>query len=98
MHNNNDYQHPQDIVDEFGEYFFSVFSSSNDNMFVSDQLKPPHNIFVHQASVTEDDICRAIERMKSNYCLGLDGIPAFFVKYCSPTLIQPLKYIFNTHA
>ena len=51
---------------------------------------------MHNFSVGVNDIEKAVKRLKNNFAMGTDGIPAFLVKDCIGALAEPLEYIFNT--
>ena len=46
-------------------------------------------------SVSEEEIVSAIRDLKPSFSLGADGIPAFLIKGCSFSLVEPLHILFN---
>ena len=85
----------QDIVDMFRKHFSSVFNTSSSNYGNDLWTSNNDSLHIHIAEITEDDIRKAIKKLKTNSCAGLDAILAFFLKDCSNALIAPLHYIFN---
>jgi hypothetical protein len=43
----------------------------------------------------DDDVSKAIKRLRSTKSVGLDGIPSFVVKGCSEIVAHLLTFIFN---
>lgn len=103
-YNDIELTNPVDIVNNFSKYFASVFNK-NDNLNSNGNIKDNNlqstlntkisNEFININFISESDIKQAIKELKANFTCGLDRIPSFFIKDCSPVLIEPLLILFN---
>ncbi|XP_063929857.1 uncharacterized protein LOC135142121 [Zophobas morio] len=46
-------------------------------------------------SILNEDILKAIKKLKNNQVAGVDQVPSFIIKDCAYIFIEPLAYIFN---
>lgn len=89
-----------DIAKAFATYFQSVYDSSTLTLdqLISGALSTPVSSDISCLTVThisESEISRAINRLKSKRSCGPDGIPSFIFKGCSDFMIKPLHHLFN---
>ena len=84
-----------DIVNLFAEFFSNVFSETNLPDFQTN-YNPIIDDIISSIIVTDEDVKRAINKLKEHNSAGPDGIPPIFIKKCMYNLIQPLKIMFNT--
>ena len=70
----------------------SVFYNSCMRHFPVD-FRSPHSL--PTASVCDSNVLKATRRLGPSKSVGLDSIPAFFIKSCLDALIPVLKLIFN---
>lgn len=85
---------PQEIVDAFACFFESAFvQSSQYQPFSGDNLR---NVPLIQCpTISEDDVYKALRKMKPKMTTGPDGIPSFLLKDCAVIFSKPLSVIFN---
>lgn len=76
-----------DASEEFGKFFASTFEKHEEE-FVTNTSK---DITV----ITEDEVTRAIDTLKSNKPAGSDGIHPIIIHNCRQTLVPILACIFN---
>lgn len=83
----------KEISDLFARHFSSVYiMSSNHNPSQSDQND---HTAIQDMLISESDILRASQNLKSSFSFGPDLLPTSFVKNCISTLLYPLGVLFN---
>ena len=60
-----------------------------------DQYLKPHQTFMGEANLTDDELKEALGSLKPNKSLGYDNISSNVVNETSDIFFAPLKYIFN---
>ena len=60
-----------------------------------DQYLNPHQTFMGEANLTDDELKEALRSLKPNKGPGYDNISSNVVNETSDTFFTPLKYIFN---
>ncbi|KYB24594.1 hypothetical protein TcasGA2_TC030943 [Tribolium castaneum] len=80
------------IVNNFADYFKSVYTVSLDNNYSANMTKN-NNILLPK--ISEDDILRQLRRAKNSMTSGCDGIPSFLLRDCAFVFSAPLFRIFN---
>lgn len=78
------------ICNLFAKNFDSVYSNNN-NVF-------HHEIYTDNEIdilISQDEISKAIGKLKNKASLGPDGLPALFVKNCSKSILRPLAILLN---
>lgn len=93
--NNISYSSPQGIVDAFAAYFASVYDDRPNIAVPSTCYNFNCNTNLYMKAISEYDVIQACKRLKANFTMGLDNIPAFLVTDCISALVQPLLIIFN---
>lgn len=87
---------PDGIVESFGEYFKSVYESGWGDIDADIlNVNRMGNIEVTLPVFTEDDIIKAVKKLKPKMSCGPDNIPSFIVKDTISVLARPLCKIFN---
>lgn len=89
--------HPQDIVNSFATYFKSMFLENDNNCDSpsdNDHVSSGNNV-LHTFDVSVCELRRAVRKIKPNFTMGVDNIPAFFVKDCISCLELPLCHLFS---
>lgn len=94
---NNITENPQDIANMFADYFRSNFDNDStlssivfDDMFSFDSY-----INMGQLFLSNEDFFQAINSLNNSLTLDADGLSAFLIKKCAPTVFLPLMVIFN---
>ncbi|XP_047035918.1 uncharacterized protein LOC124641768 [Helicoverpa zea] len=91
----------QAAADAFAKYFASVFHAEKPYLNPQTAAKAAYadkHRDVAPVSITtvdENDLKKAVRRLKSRSAGGPDGIPVFLVKDCIAVLGRPLLYLFN---
>lgn len=78
------------FADSFSESFAAPTTSVDPHLFKS-SLHDHLNI----KRIDSDEILKAIMRLKNGFTSGPDEIPAFFIRDCRYSLVEPLGVIFN---
>lgn len=82
------------IADAFADYFKSVYLNNAAKYDLS--FEPSSNISTLDIkSISEDDIQKAIKKLKPKKSVGPDKIPPYIFKGCAELLLEPLMIIFN---
>lgn len=92
-YNGNTIGNPQGIVNSFASFFESVFVQSCHSLCTDDSSNNQINLKL--PTISEEDVFKAIKRLKNKMTAGPDEIPSFFVKDCSRVFAFPLSVIFN---
>lgn len=93
IYQSNTIEHPQNIINAFGEYFSSVYQSSQSLTNKSSQSSSVNNIYFYP--ICESEVITACKKLKDKMTSGTDNIPSFIVKDCAGVLSCPLAKIFN---
>jgi len=89
---NREVSQPADIVNAFAEHFSNSFSIPADiSKDLSDSAPNPNII----NCVNEDQVLKALTKIRSGMTMGPDGVPAFLLKDCRYVLAKPLTVLFN---
>lgn len=81
----------KDVSEGFAMYFRSVFSpAENVSCGVS-----VNGAYFQNTPITEEEILRALRKLKGDRAIGPDGIPGYIIKGCGEFLVEPLLQIFN---
>lgn len=92
-YNNQYLQDPQLIVNSFADYFSSTYTNSSS--FNTNEASVSNNNVLNINSITTGDVLRSIKKIKSNFTMGPDLIPAFLIRDCATLFCEPLCIIFN---
>jgi hypothetical protein len=92
----HDLHSEKEIVNGFAKCFSSVFVRDSDcaNTLISDAVCDMGNV-MHNFVIDNCDILSAIKKLKSDFTMGPDNVPAFLVKDCASCLSEPQCHIFN---
>lgn len=89
----------QQCVDEFAEYFHSVYRADAPVLDVDAAVAAAGNgngaARVHLDQLTLADVYRALQDLKPKRSAGPDGIPPYIFKDCRSVLAKPLLHIYN---
>lgn len=91
-YNGAEYQRPEEIVNVFAKFFKSVYIESVPVNNEIDEFSFNH---VELERVDEQDITKAVKKLKNKMTAGVDNVPSFFIKDCCGALTAPLLRIFN---
>lgn len=84
---------PNAVVNAFASFFQSSFiKSSNHNINKVSLTSFPTCI---SPVFSEDDVCKALKKLKSKPTAGFDSVPAYIVRDCAYAFAKPLCYLFN---
>lgn len=83
-----------EIVNLFAEYFSTVYTSHGGNNNLLLDCKNP-SLMIPKLTLTENDVCIALEKLPETLDRGSDKLPAIFLKRCAKSLAKPLCLIFN---
>lgn len=90
---------PRMIADSFATFFSSVYDTDGDTSFeiVFDKsvVQCCDLNAMHKFAISESDVFSAVKRLKPNFTMGPDDVPAFLIKDCVRCLYEPLLYIYN---
>lgn len=91
----------QAAADAFAKYFASVFHAEKPELNPDTAAKAAY-AHIHRdvasvsiTTVDENDLKKAVRRLKPRSAGGPDGIPVFLVKDCISVLGRPLLYLYN---
>lgn len=82
----------------FAQHFSSVFrpsSATPDQVNDALRVVPTDVLHLDPVSFTEEDVQKAIAKLKSSSSAGPDGIPSIVLKSCAAAVTKPLLLIFN---
>lgn len=89
----------QEAANSFAKYFSSVFRTDVPRLDHVDAARVAHSLSdslsISISSVDEDDLKRAVKRLKPRSSEGPDRIPVFLARDCVSILSAPLLHIFN---
>lgn len=86
---------PSDIVEAFAKFFQQSYSSDAiDYNNVTHTLSTP-TLLLDITEVSEDQVYKALCKIKPKLTSGPDQIPAFLVRDCASLFVAPLTAIFN---
>lgn len=90
---------PKSAAMAFADHFSSVFSGmSNYSLIQPNSQSVPCFTYGREIEIREihqNEVSRAIQKLKPKRSSGPDGIPPYIFKGCKEYIIQPLHYIFN---
>jgi hypothetical protein len=87
---------PKDIVDKFAGYFSKSFMVNNKNQ--QSNQRPTELVnknVLYLNDISDDDVQKAIKKLKNSQTAGPDQIPSFLLCDCKTIFSSPLKIIFN---
>ena len=90
---NSVFNNDREVAEGFSRYFASTFEPSNTPTLISSKTNLFDPIIV--SSICQHKIKNFIDRLDINKGAGPDGLPAFFIKKCSDSLLLPLSIIYN---
>lgn len=83
----------ESISDCFATYFSSSFSNTGDDGFTLTSSNAGVDITCTEFS--ENDVLNSLKKIKPNFTMGPDMIPAFLINDCAHVLSYPLRILFN---
>lgn len=93
-YNDEHLDNPEDIVNAYAKFFEKSFLENNPaNINLDDNSL--NNNSINLVSFSEEDVLKALKKMKPKLTMGPDGIPAFLLKDCASIFAHPLKILFN---
>lgn len=92
-YNDLECRNPLDIVNAFASFFKTAFTS-NDSNVNTDGVEYSTN-FLHINVFNEDNVLKALLKLKPKFTKGPDDIPAFIIRDCAYAFVYPLTIIFN---
>lgn len=93
VYNDEIFDTPQNIVNGFANFFSSIYTQSNH--LLMNNLISYHCNSINIIRITEDDILKAIKKLKNKMTSGLDNVPSFLVRDCAMVFVKPLHILFN---
>ena len=98
--NGNVFVNPEDISNQFNDFFVNVGPKLASNIHSSgknylDYLKDPKNSSMYMKPIVEMDITKMIEKFNQNKSAGNDDICNYIVKKVVKDILKPLTMIFN---
>lgn len=96
-YNNTQLNEPTEIVNAFASYFSDVFlnAKNKSNAPDSQHLVNQNSNTLYISEISENEIINAIKKIKGNFTMGPDLIPAFLIRDCAMIFAKPLHIIFN---
>lgn len=91
--NNTTLSQPNAIVESFCEQFSQEFHTSG--VFSQINCAASDMPIISVEYVSEDDVAKAIRKLKNKATAGDDQVPSFLIRDCSAVFLLPLKIIFN---
>ena len=79
----------------FNQFFHSVFSKSDTSVSDHSYLSDVCHSILDLLQFNEDDVFNALCRLDVTKAMGIDGIPNYVLRNCSPSLSEPIYYLFN---
>lgn len=92
-HNDHVIEGYESIADAFAQNFSSAYTlpSDNNSIFAS----PSHCGNLSCRQLSEEVVHTSIKKLKPNFTMGPDKIPAFLIRDCASVLSFPLAILFN---
>lgn len=84
---------PQEIVNAFGTFFKSAFNISSE--YLAPDVDDINENELQLVELSEDNIYKALRKLKNKFTTGPDGIPSFLVRDCANIFAKPLCILFN---
>ncbi|RZC34550.1 hypothetical protein BDFB_011051 [Asbolus verrucosus] len=89
------FDNPQDIVDGFAEYFYSIYNKMvTEDINISGDYSLNNWPVIDLSSVNESEIVIASKKLKPNLVSGLDQVPSLLVRDCAAIFTKPLSFIY----
>ena len=85
----------EEIAQELGYFFGSVFTRENDNNYPEFKRRMHGNNILQNVIFTENDVCEKLKRLKEDKACGPDGIHPKLLKECAEIIAKPLYLIFG---
>lgn len=85
----------QEIAQSFADYFKSVFQTSEKADHVDPNFSDVSSETITLTEVTQNDVLKAINKLKNKKTLGLDYVPSYVIKGCKDILVKPLTILIN---
>lgn len=92
--NGDEFHNPQDILNSFAKFFKQSFSDDTINNDSANRC-PYDNNYICINNFSDDDVERALKKIKPKFTTGPDLIPAFLIHDCRFVLVRPLSILFN---
>lgn len=85
------------ISEGFAEYFESIYERDGNVQHTADNIdKNLGNELICILNVENDDILKAVKKLRNVNSVGPDEIPVYLVKGCIEYLVDPLRSIFSS--
>lgn len=84
-----------DIVNMFGKYFGSVYSSPNNNVIGSLNNTVSENIHLSKCTVTRSEVFDGLIKLHANTTVGPDQLPEIFFRNCCYSLACQIHFLFS---
>lgn len=94
-YNGLEFDSPESIVNAFGEYFSSVYITSNPVNPNYSNTQPLANLAISTPVIHESEILAILKCAKNTMTSGCDGIPSFLLRDCANIFAKPLYIIFT---
>ena len=83
------------LATHFQRSFSSDISSYDSASICSDTVQSDTSSILHIATLSRDDLAKAVRQLKSSRSVGPDSVPQYLVKGLFEVIVEPLLYIFN---
>lgn len=91
-YNGTELNEPIEILNAFADYFSKSYAPSSDHLDSTSQGACNNS---NVTEFTEDEVLKALKKIKNKMTTGPDGVPAFLLKDCACLFAPPLTIIFN---
>ena len=94
---NNIFETPQQIVNEFANFFTEVFTHNSPNVNNVCDFNPSEISVntMHPFQVSEREVEKSLKKLKSSMTAGPDLVPSFLLRDCATVFAKPLSIIYN---
>ena len=78
----------------FNNYFYSIFTRSSFVIPTTDEL-PSVDSLISDVSFSDSDVYSELTKLDTSKAMGIDNIGQKILKFCAPTLYQPIHHLFS---